>query len=1008
MALYQEYEAKILTENGIDISNDGTKRDIEYYDSDQMLRLPVEPLKRIQTFLDEYNYLTKSSFKLRYYQVLALLFTEQFFEDHLTSIGSVLDNERDERRMLAYWMATGSGKTLVMHLNIFQYLHHFCKENNTRLQIFLTTPLANLIKQHERELEPYVRELNKSYNNRIELVIDTTQGLLQKDEDYFQLPDDGEIRRLILVDEAHIGLTSQKAGEFRKLRDRLNVGSSFLFEYSATFHNVAKELKDEYDNSIIYRYDYARFYGDGYGKDHYFKSIGEDTVTDESEEVIKDNLDECLSVMEKKLQTYEIVRNDEEYDIDLTAHRPLMAFMGHTVENPKEEGEEDEVSDIQKVLDYFAGLSYEERENFRTIFGGSIIGKLVVARNPENSSELLLSYGDGEKWGMINVGDASSFFNSIENDRIDTRDEVIVDPKLQFENLDDESCPINVLIGSRKFAEGWNSYRLSVISLINLGSSKGNLIIQIFGRGVRLRGKGGDGQRRKIDHIQDYHGLDNSKDSNIRRLETLTVYSLKRSYLKQFLDEVRKGGVTLKHVFKIPVNPMLFEVNGNTSVKFDDYRQKLPIFKQGNTSGSSYKRVVLNGKEINYTYSEDGKKEDGSINNWRALTLDYRTDKESDVPDVSVDLRQNNERYACYLNRAKLAAVIYREAEKNQLQLFSKDNGIPTIADFLSLVGEIQYRKQATDPIAWTDRLNRQIVIDVTRKLQNRINAHINRANYDYEPLNRDDFIYEYTVTKEFQTQDAFNEFHEQINKADKERNRAKAERINPELRIQRELSRFLEPTHRHIYTPLIPPQNNDNVESLNVIVSPDRLNIGEKKFVGDLTEYIKRNYSHNKRYEFYLMRNVQKIGIYLESDAGSYYPDFVLWVLDKEREITHIIFIDPKGEREIIGGTRGDYKIHPKVKLAQKSEDQTLITLGKKLETEQEQRFQLDSFLLLRDSSELGKGEDVDWIKENMLTYNILRLDWHDKKEEGSSSRLFNDEKSYLDLMFEKVGIQP
>ena len=609
---------------------------------------------------------------------------------------------------------------------------------------------------------------------------------------------------------------------------------------------------------------------------------------------------------------------------------------------------------------------------------------------------------------MINVGDASSFFNSIENDRIDTRDEVILYPKLQFENLDNESSPINVLIGSRKFAEGWNSYRLSVISLINLGSSKGNLIIQIFGRGVRLRGKGGDGKRRKIDHIQDYHGLDNSKESNIRRLETLTVYSLKRSYLEQFLDEVRKGGITLKHVFKIPVNPMLFEVNGNTSVKFDDYRQKLPIFKQGNTSGSCYKRVILNGKEIKYTYSENGKKEEGSINNWRALTLDYRTDKERDVPDISEKLRQNNERYACYLNRAKLTSVIHREAEKNQLQLFSKDNGIPTIADFLSLVGEIQYRKQATDLIAWTDRLNRQIVIDVTRKLQNRINAHINRANYEYEPLNRDDLIYEYTVTKEFESQDAFNEFHEQINKADKERNRAKAERINPELRIQRELSRFLEPTHRHIYTPLIPPQNNDNVESRNVNVSPDRLNVGEKKFVEDLTEYIKRNYSHNKRYEFYLMRNVQKIGIYLESDAGSYYPDFVLWVLDKEQEITHIIFIDPKGERGIIDETTLSHVNHPKVKLARKSEDETLANLEEKLADKQGGTFSLNSFLLLRDSSGLGIGKDVAWIKEKMLTYNILRLEWHDKKEDGSTSKLFNDEKSYLDLMFEKVGIQP
>ena len=41
------------------------------------------------------------------------------------------------------------------------------------------------------------------------------------------------------------------------------------------------------------------------------------------------------------------------------------------------------------------------------------------------------------------------------------------------------------------------------------------------------------------------------------------------------------------------------------------------------------------------------------------------------------------------------------------------------------------------------------------------------------------------------------------------------------------------------------------------------------------------------------------------------------------------------------------------------------------------------------------------------MLAYHILRLDWHEKTEDGPTSRLFNDEKSYLDLMFEKAGIR-
>ena len=1000
MALYQDYETKILIENGIDIQNDGTKRDIELYNPEQTLQLPVEPLERIQDFLYDYNRLTEQTFKLRYYQVLALLFTERFFADQ-QSDGYDQNSRQETQRMLAYWMATGSGKTLVMHLNVLQYLHHFCQKDNAHLQIFLTTPLANLIKQHERELEPYIRQLNEIYHNRIELIIDTTQGLLQKEDDYFHLPDDSETRRLILVDEAHIGLNSGEAGKFRELRrNRLNVGNSFLFEYSATFHNIAEELEDEYDNAIIYQYDYTRFYNDGYGKDHFFKPITADTVADESEQQIKDNLDECLRVMEEKLQIFNSVQKDEQYDNDLTVHRPLMAFMGHTVENPKKEGKDDEVSDIQKVLDYLAALSDSERQKFRSIFG-DIIGPLVVARNAGNNSELLLSYGEGEKWGMINVGDATSFYHSIENNHIVTRDEEIRDPNLHFENLDNETSPINVLIGSRKFAEGWNSYRLSVIGLINLGKSKGNLIIQIFGRGVRLHGKGGDGKRQYIDHKPDYHFPYQNVESNIRRLETLTVYSLKQSYLKQFLDEVHAGGVSLQHVFKLQVNPMLFRIDNNTSVEFEKYRHKLPIFKQGNTAGSGIKRVTFKDSEIHYNYLDGGTEKSGIMNNWRKLMLDYRTDKGKNAPNIYEDLRENNEKYSCYLNRAKLATVIHREAEKNQLQLYSEENYNPTIIDFLSLIREIRYQEQGQDPIAWTDRLNRQIVIDIARNLRNRINAHINRANYVYELLERGDFIYEYTVTKKFPTQDELDTFLEQVENAESD-----AFQENPHSQIKNKLQLPLPRGHRHIYLPLMRPQEEVEDEHRDVKVSPDRLNAGEKKFVENLTEYIKLNYQQNERYEFYLMRNAQKIGIYLESDAGSYYPDFVLWVLDTQQDITHIIFIDPKGEREIIGGTKGNYKNHPKVKLAQKSEDDTLVTLENRLAAKEGRKFCLNSFLLLRDSSELGKDEPITWVEENMLAYNILRLDWHEKTEDGSTSP-FRDRKSYLDLMFEKAGIR-
>ncbi len=1069
MTLYQTYEQEIL--KGMDISDNLIQHQIEGYERE--LGLPLEPLERIQDFLDEYNRVTEQNFNLRYYQLLALLFTECFLSD------AVASGAPNEKNMLAYWMATGSGKTLVMHLNILQYLHHFCEKDDFRLQLFLTTPLAGLIQQHRRELEPYVRKLNEVYNNRLELTIDTTQALLQKPDDYFRLSEDENVQRLILVDEAHIGLSSKDSSEFRKLRGRLNVGSSFLFEYSATFHNVAKELKAEYDKSIIYRYDYARFYSDGYGKDHFFKPIAADVVA-EADTEIRDNLNECFRVMEEKLQTFKNLRQSEETDIDLTYHRPLMAFMGHTVENPNKEGDNDEVSDIQKVLDFLAALTDAERQRFRSVFGGDIIGPLVVARNPENNNELLLSYGEGEKWGMINVGDGLRFYNGIENGRIEKRAEAITTPRLRFENLDDEASPINVLIGSRKFAEGWNSYRLSVIDLVNLGSAKGNLIIQIFGRGVRLRGKGGDGKRRYLTHNPNYYLLRrNDREDDIRRLETLTVFSLRRSYLERFIEEVHAGGVPLLHTFKVPVKSTFFRLDASTSVSFEDYRGKLPIFKQKGNMDSGIKRVFIREGNIRYTYLEktarlksaptttdsariekharlqsaptatdsariekharlksaptttdsariekharlksaptaaaahstraqsapigdSSSEKNGTIKGWRVQTLDYRTDRTRDIPNVIEDLRRVNDKYRRYLNRAGLAAVIHREAQKNQLQIYL-DKRIPTIDDFLTLVTEIRYQKPTEDPVAWADRLNRRVVIDVIRKLRNRINAHINSANYVYEPLAREDFIYQYTVTKEFQTREAYEAFRAEVDNA-------REGRENPESEIRKSLVLSLGKHHRHIYEPLLLAPGMSvratDWEDGEVKISPDRLNSGEKKFVEDLTAYLQRYARNNSRYEFYLMRNVGKIGIYLESDEGCYFPDFVLWAIDTTQEVTHILFIDPKGQRDISDDRTREY--HPKVRLARKSEDKTLVTLEKQLAAAQGGTFHLNSFILLRDSSELGNGQTAEWIAENMEDYHVLRLNWHEKTEEGYTSR-FSERKSYLEVMFERAGI--
>ena len=58
-----------------------------------------------------------------------------------------------------------------------------------------------------------------------------------------------------------------------------------------------------------------------------------------------------------------------------------------------------------------------------------------------------------------------------------------------FDQINDVGSSVNVLIGSRKFMEGWDSFRVSSMGLMNIGKGEGSQIIQLFGRGVRLWGE---------------------------------------------------------------------------------------------------------------------------------------------------------------------------------------------------------------------------------------------------------------------------------------------------------------------------------------------------------------------------------------------------------------------------------------------------------------------------------------------------------------------------------------
>ena len=136
------------------------KADMERYDAN------------IRNHLADFNKHLKETLILRYFQHLALLATELFLDrlfNHEKKLRAdlkkfvMLRNSKrgtmdaqdpeftdEDLTKLAFWMATGSGKTILMHFNYRQFLHYNTKPLDN---ILLVTPDEGLSQQHLENME---------------------------------------------------------------------------------------------------------------------------------------------------------------------------------------------------------------------------------------------------------------------------------------------------------------------------------------------------------------------------------------------------------------------------------------------------------------------------------------------------------------------------------------------------------------------------------------------------------------------------------------------------------------------------------------------------------------------------------------------------------------------------------------------------------------------------------------------------------------------------------------
>ena len=864
----------------------------------------------------------------RYFQHVAALYTEVFLDWYFHRRGEMLrslnrfvaernasktlaapkdaDFSEADLTKLAFWMATGSGKTLIMHVNYRQFLHY----NNRPLDnVLLITPNEGLSEQHMTEMAasdiPCRRfDLDESGLMMIGMdavrVIEITKLVEEKRGGGVRVPVEAfEGNNLIFVDEGHKG----SGGEaWRSFRERLSE-TGFTFEYSATFGQALTAARNdrlaaEYGKATVFDYSYRYFHGDGYGKDFRILNLKEETTEERTETLLLGNL---LSFYEQQRVFEDQAQALRPYNLEA----PLWVFVGSTVNAVYTEDRRKRsdvltvirflhhvlenkrgwvVETIEKLVEGRTGLVMPDG---RDVFGGRFKYLHEIGLTPENAYQDILAKvfhapargglhlcqirgspgeiglktgGADDYFGLIYIGDTNAFRKLVEEDDSEiTLEEDVVTGSL-FDGIGDPGTTIGVLVGAKKFMEGWNSWRVSNMGLLNIGRKEGSEIIQLFGRGVRLRGRGSSLKRSAA--------LDGKHPAHVGLLETLNIFAMRADYMSRFREYLEKEGVETEGKVELPlaIQPnkdflgrglvvprvpedrsfaeeadVLLEPDPSIRVRVD-LSLRMQALESGDDGVSA--AAVRAGRDIRI------KQEHLDLVDWQKVYLELLEYKErKGFTNLAV--------------RPETPRMIMEKSRPTGLYSLVADESVVAPRSF----AETTLLHEATMSIL------RKYTDNFYRVWQERWDSeHMVYTEIDETDANFQD----YTIRIAYGEAELIDAIHKLIEEAD---------------RIYREDTGELPRIHfdRHLYQPLL-VDRGDKVKS-----EPPGLKDGERRFVEDLRAHWRseKDQSLADR-EVYLLRNLSRgkgIGFF---DTRGFYPDFILWI--KEGSTQRVVFIEPHG----------------------------------------------------------------------------------------------------------------
>lgn len=764
---------------------------------------------------------------------------------------------------------------------------------------------------------------------------------------------------IVLIDEGHRGL----AGDVEFKNRQALCAEGFSLEFSATFGQSlnslpvakAQEMSNLYARSILFDYSYKRFYHDGYGKEFEILNY-ERRAGNHAAEIQHSYLIACIARFFQQCKLHEDRR--EAFNPYLLEN-PLMILVGGSVTGQKQYAEEGskeenrEETDVIQAIRFFARFCSQQNEAVAVLDrllrdqlsfgeGGAVFARafrylrrqypvtntdaasrlytniLQLCFHSHHAAPLHADYFTGsiseiglrvgqspDYFGVIKVGEGKKLWDLIAADSEAADNRSIVANEREFgvslfDGIKDARSKTRVLIGAKMFTEGWSCWRVSAMGLINVGRNEGSQIIQLFGRGVRLKGKE-FGLKRSNALTEEEH------PDHLIELETLNVFGIRADYMETFREYIDEEGIIKESAKEIIALPTI-ENLARTDLKVILPKKDKPDFKKTTT-------LPLQKKRLRGLVTADWYGRLSSLHSRYKLT-DHNDDA---LPPEPQHLQPQNLKFLD-INAIYLAALRYKrknalynlEIDREQVRdLLSKTDWYqlylpPAILQFRGFADVALWQEIATD-----------LVLKYIKKF------------YDYHRDEHDAPFQEYRTIQQILNEPG-ETYNAQFLRNLRTEYLASIDRSKDDLirdltvikgRLEKkELPRYsaynveLFNFANHLYQPLIHIADGE----LKVSLKPAALNKHERKFCEDLKKWIAREkdgFLETK--ELYLLRNQSRGRGISFFEEGNIYPDFIIWLIEGGRQ--SILFVDPHGLRHARSFEDGKIKMHETIKIIER-----------------------------------------------------------------------------------------